>query len=100
MQIQINTDNSIKGPEKLNEHFQNILENKLSKFNERITRLEVHLADENGPKGGNEDKRCMIEARLEGMRPIAVTHQAETLDLALNGAASKLTRLLDSTLKK
>jgi hypothetical protein len=41
----------------------------------------------------------MIEARLEGMKPIAVTHQAGTLDLALNGAAGKLSRLLDSTLK-
>lgn len=101
MQIQINTDNNIQGREKLSENFQSVLKSSLDRFSDRVTRLEVHLSDENGPdKNGNDDKRCMIEARLEGMKPMAVTHQADTLDLALNGAADKMERMLDDTLKR
>jgi ribosome-associated translation inhibitor RaiA len=39
-----------------------------------------------------------MEARLEGRRPIAVTHQAATLDQAVDGAADKLAKLIESTL--
>jgi ribosome-associated translation inhibitor RaiA len=44
--------------------------------------------------------RCMIEARIEGRQPIAVTHQAASLDLSINGAADKLTRLIEHTLDR
>ena len=70
----------------------------LHKINDHITRLEVHLSDEDSHKSGQEGKRCMIEARLEGRQPIAVAHQAVTLDQAVDGAAGKLARLIESTL--
>ncbi len=38
----------------------------LSKFAESITRLKVHLSDDNGDKNGPYDQRCMLEARLKG----------------------------------
>ncbi|MBE0545141.1 MAG: HPF/RaiA family ribosome-associated protein [Verrucomicrobia bacterium] len=62
------------------------------------TRVEVHLSDENGEKTGGRDKRCMMEARLEGHQPIAVTDEAETIAQAIDGAADKLKSALDSTL--
>lgn len=36
-----------------------------------ISRVEVHLSDEDGKKGGQNDKRCMMEARLDGRQPAA-----------------------------
>ncbi len=42
--------------------------------------------------------RCVMEARLEGRQPIAVTDQAATLDQAVRGDANKLARLIESTL--
>jgi ribosome-associated translation inhibitor RaiA len=65
-----------------------------------ITRVEVHLTDESGPKSGKNDKRCMMEARLEGRQPIAVTDEAATVELAVDGAADKLARLIEHTLGK
>ena len=56
------------------------------------------MSDENGDKGGPNDKRCMMEARLEGLQPVAVTQLAETLDDAIDGAAGELTRLIEHTL--
>jgi hypothetical protein len=40
----------------------------------------------------------VMEARLEGRQPVAVTQQATTLDQAADGAAHKLARLIESTL--
>jgi hypothetical protein len=40
----------------------------------------------------------MMEARLEGRHPIAVTHQAATVEQAMEGAADKLKRSIESTL--
>ncbi len=98
MQIQINTDRTIEGHEALADQIRDVVETALNRVSDHITRVEVHLSDENGDKGGANDKRCMLEARLEGRQPIAVTHQAAILEQAVDGAADKLVRLIESTL--
>ena len=98
MQIQINTDHTIAGHEALAAQVRSVVESALSRFSDHITRVEVHLSDENGDKSGQNDKRCMMEARLEGHQPIAVTDEAATVDKAVDGAADKLARLIESTL--
>ena len=98
MQIQINTDNNIKGHEVLVAQLRIVMENALSRISDHITRLEVHLSDENGDKPGPNDKRCMMEARLEGRKPIAVTDQAATLDQAVDGATNKLISMIERIL--
>ena len=37
------------------------------KFADKISRIEVHLLDENGQKGGGDDKICTIDVKLSGM---------------------------------
>lgn len=96
MQVNINTDHNVEGTEAQASYFSGEVENALSRISEHITRVEVHLADENADKSGQNDKRCVMEARLEGRRPIAVTHHAATLEKAVHGAADKLTRLIES----
>ncbi len=97
MHVQVNTDNHIEGREALATRVEAVVQESLRRFSDQITRVEVHLSDENSHKGG-DDKRCMMEARLEGRRPTAVTHQAATLDQAIDGAADKLQRSIESTL--
>jgi len=99
MQIQINTDNNIEGHEKLAAEFESIVKSKLSQFSDQITRVEVHLSDENSHKDGQDDKRCMMEARIKGRQPIAVTHQASTLDQAVDGATNKMKKSIESDLR-
>ena len=97
MQVQINTDHNIAGHQALAAQVSGVIESALSQISDHITRVEVHLSNENSDKkGGNDDIRCVMEARLEGRQPIAVTHQAATLDQAVNGAAGKLSRLIES----
>jgi len=98
MTIQFNTDSNITGDEKLRAPLISLISEELSRFSHQITRVEVHLSDENGTKEGLNDKRCTIEARLEGMKPIAVTNHANTHEEAVEGAVNKLKTSLDSVI--
>lgn len=98
MQIQINTDHNIQGYESAAATVRATVENALARFSAHITRVEVHLGDENANKRGSNDKRCMMEARVEGHPPVAVTHHAATIGQAIDGAAEKLLHRLEHTL--
>jgi len=96
MQIQLNTDHNIEGRESLAAHVTTIVEAALSRFSDRVTRVEVHLSDENGDKSGQHDKRCMMEVRLAGRQPTAVTHHAASVHEAIDGAVGKLERAVET----
>jgi ribosome-associated translation inhibitor RaiA len=99
MQIQINTDSSIEGSDRLAQQVEAVVRDALDRFSAKITRVEVHLSDQNSDKKfGAEDKRCLLEARLAGLQPISASYQAATLEQAVEGAVEKLKRSLDSTL--
>jgi ribosome-associated translation inhibitor RaiA len=98
MQILINSDHHIKGGDSATERVQSIVEAAVERFEDRITRIEVHLSDTNGPKHGDREKRTVLEARVGGLRPIAVAHEAPTLIEAIEGAADKLQHALEHTL--
>ncbi len=100
MHIEVSTDNSIDGSEALTNRIKGLVKNALVHFGDQITRVEVHLSDANAGKTGQDDKHCMIEARLEGRQPTAVKHAAATLDQAAKGAADKLKSSLESALGK
>jgi ribosome-associated translation inhibitor RaiA len=100
MQIQVNTDNNIEGREELAAHVEATVTKSLSHVSTQVSRVEIHLSDENGDKGGQYDKRGRMEARIEGRRPTAVTCEAATMHLAISGAADKLKSSLESTLER
>jgi len=95
MKIQFNTDKNVSGSEKLRASLIALISEELSRFSHQITRLEVHLSDEDGHKDGLNDKRCLVEARLKGMQPIVVTDQANTHEQAIIGAIDKLKTSLE-----
>lgn len=97
MQIQVHTDNHIQGSRDLTERVTSDVENALDRFASQITRVEVHLGDDNGSKAGDQDKRCLLEARVAGLDPIAASHHADSLEAALSGALDTLERNLDRT---
>ena len=50
MKIQINTDNNVSGNKSRNAPLISLLSVGLNRFSDQITRLEVHLSDEDGNK--------------------------------------------------
>lgn len=100
MIIQINTDRNIEGSTRLEDYVKETLHSKLERFSDKITRIEVHLSDQNGDKPGQDDNQCRIEARLEAMRPLMVVERAADIDSAINGAVNKMRTVLDTQLDK
>lgn len=96
MKIQFNTGNNIHASQKLTEPLIALIDDGLSRYSHQITRVEAHLTDVDGNKDGPNDKRCMLEARVEGRPPIAVTNTADTHEQAVNGAVDKLMASLDT----
>jgi ribosome-associated translation inhibitor RaiA len=100
MQVLVNSDHHIVGDEELMGRVQGVVEGRLDRFAGRITRVEVHLNDLNSSKLGERDKRAMMEARIGGLKPIAVSHEAPTLTEAIHVAADKLERAIAHALGK
>jgi len=101
MLIQVNTGRQIGGSAELIAYVQEVVESKFQRYAERITRVEVHLNDENTAiKAGGNDKRCQMEVRFAGLQPISVSHHADSHDLALDGAVDKMNNLIGTTLGK
>lgn len=98
MKIQINTDKNVSGNEDRVASFTKSVKNSLERFSEHITRIEIHLSDENANKDSKGDKRCVLEARIEGKQPIAVTSEANTVEGALDDAIEKMSALLTTTI--
>jgi ribosome-associated translation inhibitor RaiA len=98
MKILVDTDHNIKGSEEFSHQIEAEVRTLLHRYTDQITRVEVHLSDENGAKAGNPDKRCLIDARPAGRPSVIVSHNAATLREAFNGAAKKLQHSLESTL--
>jgi hypothetical protein len=96
MKIQFNTDKTITGNEKDQLYFNSLIADGLENFESHISRIEVHLSDENGKKEGLNSKRCLLETRLEGKQPIAVSCQENTVELAVSGAIDKLTASIET----
>lgn len=100
MQVLVRHDDNIQGSERLTEIVTAAVEGGLERFRHQVTSVEVHLADENGPKGGGDDIRCTVEVRVEGRPPVAVKHHATDLEVAVDAAVEKMVRMLDSQLGK
>jgi len=98
--IQIYADNQVESDAERNLILEKQVRQRLARFEERITDVEVHLSDVNGSKGGHGDLRCTIEARVNGIDPIAVAEHGTSIDRAVNAAAKTAVRALDRQLGK
>ena len=100
MFVQINTDNQIVTDADANERLEQRVREKLGRFEQRLTHVEIHVSDVNGPKHSNSDKRVSLEARPTGHQPVAVHAEGARIDDAVTTAANKAARALDSLFGK
>lgn len=100
MEIIFNTDKNIEGKERIENYFKEQIKDDLNRFSDRVTRVEVHLSDENGAKSGERDKKCVLEARPEGLKPVAVTAFDNSIEKAISGATQKMKSSLNKLIGK
>src|ERR1035437_4451963 len=74
VQVLTHTDHAVGDHETLSPHVRTLVAAALKHCRHPITRVEAQLGEKNGAKGGPDDKRCLLEARFEGRKPLVVTH--------------------------
>lgn len=94
MKIQVNSDKTINVDARLTSFVEVEASRLLSRFSARLTRVEVHLSDVDNKKTSQPDKRCLIEVRPAGERPMTATAIATTTEFAVGEALKKLQRSL------
>jgi hypothetical protein len=94
MDVQVNSNTSVAVSARFVRFAKDETARVLDRFAASLTRVEVHLSDENSRKGGDADKRCAVEARPSRSRPITVTATAGTVETALSRALGKVRRAL------
>jgi hypothetical protein len=100
MQIQVNSDKNIAVDTELTRSVEAEVNRAVGRFENQITRVEVHLSDANSHKPGLRDKRCLMEARPAGRQPLSVSEEAGSVEQAVRGAAGKLKNSLESLFGK
>ena len=100
MFIQIHTDNQIPADNERDGRIEEQIRQRLARFESRITHFEAHVSDVNGPRGGNADLRCSVEARANGLEPVAAHDNAADVERAVMGATKKVVAALDRQLGK
>lgn len=85
----------------IEDHIRDQIHQHINRFLKRLTRIEVHLSDENEPdRDTGDDKRCLIEARPAGRDPLVAEHTCGDMYEAIDTAVAKLTRVLESKLER
>jgi ribosome-associated translation inhibitor RaiA len=100
MLVHLVTDNHIEGSETLSQWVTDLITSSCERFGPQLTRVEVHLSDENAAKEGKNDKRCLLEARLSGLEPVVASHSAATLEQCIDAALDTLLKSLDRKLER
>jgi hypothetical protein len=94
MKIQANSDNTIQVDATLTRFVEDEASRLLDRFAKKLTRVEVHLSDINNTRTGQADKRCLVEARPAGDRPVTADAIAATTESSVTEALKKMQRLL------
>jgi len=84
-------DKMVNGDKKTQDYFTARIDKGLTFYKSNITRIEVHVSDQNGIKEGKSTILCLLEAQLEGRQPITVSCQDGSIELAISGAIERVT---------
>lgn len=100
MQVHVHTDKHVVLDAELRDRIEAILREDVTRFEDHLSRIEVHLTDQSGGKRSGRDLRCVMTAEAKGLPPLVVTEDAETVAEAIAGATEALRSSLRSTFER
>ncbi|MFN3168961.1 MAG: HPF/RaiA family ribosome-associated protein [Phycisphaeraceae bacterium] len=94
MLIQVNFGD-VERSDAIDQFVRDKVAKELGHLTDKVTRVEVHLRDDNSAaKSSSNDKRCTMEARPAGRKPLVVDHAGDDLYSVIAETAGKLSRAL------
>lgn len=94
MPIHVDTDRNIAGNDGLVVSIDARIENDAIRSIGRIVCMKVHLTNEDAGKTGEDDKRCVMETRLEERQSVAMREDPAMLQFAVHWSAHRLGRMI------
>jgi ribosome-associated translation inhibitor RaiA len=98
MLVRVITDNHIHGGQELQGEVEGSVQEALRRYGSQITRVEIHLADENSHKDGGSDKKCTAEAHVAGLQAVTSHGSGDNPIQAVDDALDKLVAQLEHKL--
>src|SRR5690606_41259881 len=95
MQVMVNSGKHVDSSMALKTDIRGRVTEKLRRYEEHLTRGEIHLSDENALKNGPQDKRCKQEARMQGRDPLTASFPATRPLPAVEGATHQRTTSME-----
>lgn len=100
MQIIINSDQNVEITQATENEISSSVSAALTRFEDRLTRVEVHLTDASAGRSTGNDIQCLLEARPEGMQPETTSGEANTPEDALRVTVQKMVNRLETVFGK
>ena len=99
MRIELRTDGDIEGHDELARYVETVVTTAVEHDIAQVTRVDARIGGvSSAPQRGVDDICCILEAKLEVLHPIVVTHQASTVHETVRGAAAKLKHAINQAL--
>ncbi len=102
MQILLHTDSNTNNSQAMTEHVQNVVSDAISRFGERVTRVEAHVSNVHSQVKSTteQDIHCTLEAHLVGLEAVVVKAFAGNAHQAIETATKKLRRAIERQIEK
>ncbi len=101
MKVHLHSDTNTDSGHLMAEYLTKVVQAAMGRFGERITRVEAHLSDADGPaRTSPDDIHCTLEARLVDLDPVVVKDQAGSAHQAIDGALRKLKRAVGAEIAR
>ena len=102
MQIFLHTDPNVHGTQLMAKHLNDVVTEGLSRFGERVTRVEAYLSNVHSAvkSTSEQDIHCTLEAKLVGLDAVIVKVQASNAHQAIDSATKKLKRAIETQIDK
>lgn len=101
MQTILHADHHAPNFHSMAEHLRIVAYDALQRYGERVTRVEAHLGDGQGPtrhKGGRI--QCTVQAHVKGIDAVVTSDRGGSPHQAIEGALRKLRRAIGHAISK
>lgn len=101
MQILLHGDTNSDGSRAMAEHVEDVVNGALGRFGARVTRVEVHLSDADGPVSARAGSiHCAMQAHVTGHETLFVTERGDNAHRAIEAGVRKLKRAVGASIAK
>ncbi|WP_300973966.1 hypothetical protein [Sphingomonas sp. LHG3406-1] len=100
MFVQVNRDNQMEDREADLDRVEQMVEDRLSRIADKVTRAEIHLGHVKESRTNNPEFRCMVEVRPENLAPVAASAEGVGVEAVVRSACDKVLHAYDKVVGK